>query len=148
MNCQLSKPLEFETFRKQAGLNFSLTPRTWNEDPIPKGLCPPAQGCEVGPSASDRATLGHPGKTVINPNGVAASVTAGGTQPRWGKMMFGRYSQGSSCLATLGFEPESRWDSPSAQVRTRQRGGFGKAHQLFGDRLAPLLDELNTVLAA
>src|ERR1035437_4046919 len=29
-----------------------------------------------------------------------------------------------------------------------QRGGLGKAHQLFGDRLAPLLDELNSVLAA
>jgi type I restriction enzyme R subunit len=29
-----------------------------------------------------------------------------------------------------------------------QRGGLGKAHQLFGDNLLPLLDELNTALAA
>ncbi|MGN6641392.1 MAG: type I restriction endonuclease subunit R, partial [Verrucomicrobiota bacterium] len=29
-----------------------------------------------------------------------------------------------------------------------QKGGLGKAHQLFGDKLAPLLDELNLVLAA
>jgi type I restriction enzyme R subunit len=29
-----------------------------------------------------------------------------------------------------------------------QRGGLGKAHQLFGDRLTPLLEELNQVLAA
>ncbi|MDR1498140.1 MAG: hypothetical protein LBS59_07010 [Puniceicoccales bacterium] len=29
-----------------------------------------------------------------------------------------------------------------------QRGGLGKAHQLFGDQLPALLDELNTALAA
>lgn len=29
-----------------------------------------------------------------------------------------------------------------------QRGGLGKAHQLFGEQLPKLLDELNTVLAA
>ena len=29
-----------------------------------------------------------------------------------------------------------------------QRGGLGKAHQLFGDKLLPLLDELNQTLAA
>ena len=136
MNCHLSKPLEIESFRNQVG------PRKWNEHPIPKGLRPPAQGCEA------RATLGHPGKTITNPNGVAPFVVASGTQPRWGRMMCGQYSQGGSCLATLGCGPESLWDSPSAQARVCQRGGLGEAHQLFGDKLAPLLDELNTVLAA
>lgn len=29
-----------------------------------------------------------------------------------------------------------------------QRGGQGKAHQVFADKLAPLLDELNQILAA
>ena len=29
-----------------------------------------------------------------------------------------------------------------------QRGGLGKAHQLFGEQLAKLLNELNEVLAA
>ena len=29
-----------------------------------------------------------------------------------------------------------------------QRGGLGKAHQVFGDQLPKLLDELNEVLAA
>lgn len=29
-----------------------------------------------------------------------------------------------------------------------QRGGLGKAHQLFGEQLPKLLDELNQVLAA
>jgi hypothetical protein len=27
-----------------------------------------------------------------------------------------------------------------------QKGGLGRAYQLFGDRLQPLLDELNEVL--
>lgn len=29
-----------------------------------------------------------------------------------------------------------------------QRGGLGRVHQLFGEALLPLLDELNTTLAA
>ena len=29
-----------------------------------------------------------------------------------------------------------------------QRGGLGKAHQVFGEQLPKLLDELNEVLAA
>jgi type I restriction enzyme R subunit len=29
-----------------------------------------------------------------------------------------------------------------------QRGGLGKAHQLFGDKLSRLLDELNLALVA
>ncbi len=57
--------------------------------------------------------------------------------------MIGPCSQGSAWCATLGFEPESRWDSPF-----NQRGGLGKAHQLFGEQLPKLLDELNEVLAA
>ncbi len=36
--------------------------------PIPKGLCPPAQGCE------ERATLGHGSQMETNPNGVAACL--------------------------------------------------------------------------
>jgi hypothetical protein len=84
--------------------------------PIPKGLCPPAQGCEA------RATLGDDDKKIANPNGVGA----------WGHGKDGRnpvgvgnsramFSQGSLALlrqkhfggqATLGFEAESLWDSP------------------------------------
>ena len=73
----------------------------------PKGLRPPAQGCE--------ATLCYSGRMVINPNGVEAIIVSGGPQPRWGWIMGGQFSQGSSCLATLGYEPESRWDSLSAR---------------------------------
>jgi hypothetical protein len=34
------------------------------------------------------------------------------------------------------------------QLLSSQRGGLGKAHQLFGEKLPALLDELNTVFAA
>jgi type I restriction enzyme R subunit len=44
---------------------------------------------------------------------------------------------------SLSIEPEDFDLAPFSQ-----RGGLGKAHQLFGDSLAPLLEELNTVLAA
>lgn len=43
----------------------------------------------------------------------------------------------------ISIEPEDLELSPF-----NQRGGLGKAHQLFGDQLPTLLDELNTVLAA
>ena len=36
----------------------------------------------------------------------------------------------------------------NSQPAANQRGGLGKAHQLFGEQLPKLLDELNEVLAA
>jgi type I restriction enzyme R subunit len=44
---------------------------------------------------------------------------------------------------SLSIEPDDLELSPF-----NQRGGLGKAHQLFGDKLPELLDELNTILAA
>jgi type I restriction enzyme R subunit len=44
---------------------------------------------------------------------------------------------------SLSIEPEDLELSPF-----NQRGGLGKAHQLFGDALPALLEELNTTLAA
>ncbi len=44
---------------------------------------------------------------------------------------------------SLSIEPEDLELSPF-----NQRGGLGKAHQLFGEQLPKLLDELNEVLAA
>ena len=38
--------------------------------------------------------------------------------------------------------------SPKPCVGGTQRGGLGKAHQLFGEQLPKLLNELNEVLAA
>ena len=44
---------------------------------------------------------------------------------------------------SLSIEPDDFDYAPFSQ-----RGGLGKAHQLFGDKLPALLDELNTALAA
>ena len=44
---------------------------------------------------------------------------------------------------SLSIEPEDLDLSPF-----NQRGGLGKAHQLFGEQLPELLEELNTALAA
>jgi type I restriction enzyme R subunit len=44
---------------------------------------------------------------------------------------------------TVTVEPEDFEFAPFSQ-----RGGLGKAHQLFGEQLTKLLDELNTTLAA
>jgi type I restriction enzyme R subunit len=44
---------------------------------------------------------------------------------------------------SLAIEEEDFYETPFAQ-----RGGLGKAYQLFGNGLAPLLDELNTRLVA
>ena len=44
---------------------------------------------------------------------------------------------------SLSIDPEDLELSPF-----NQRGGLGKAHQLFGDALPALLEELNTTLAA
>ena len=43
----------------------------------------------------------------------------------------------------ISIEPEDLKLSPF-----NQRGGLGKAHQLFGEQLPTLLDELNEALAA
>ncbi len=44
---------------------------------------------------------------------------------------------------SLSIEPEDFDYAPF-----NQRGGLGKAHQLFGEQLPALLDELNEALAA
>jgi type I restriction enzyme R subunit len=44
---------------------------------------------------------------------------------------------------SLSIEPDDLELSPF-----NQRGGFGKAHQLFGEQLPRLLDELNITLIA
>jgi len=79
--------------------------------PIPKGLCPPAQGCE------ERATLGHCPASITNRNAVAAipfSSAARGIchNPVGVDKNLISFTQGSSCVATLGYMPESLWDSP------------------------------------
>ncbi len=78
-----------------------------------------AQGCRSREAA--KATLGSRPKITMNPNGVPSARTARdwgrGIQPRWGcfDLMVG--SQGSSCLATLGWMMERRWrSSPPGEI--------------------------------
>jgi hypothetical protein len=79
---------------------------------IPKGLRPPAQGCE------ERATLGAQRLNISTPTGLWLTNIVrrpnGNSRNRVavGDMLWA-ITQGSSFLATLGLEPESRWDSSS-----------------------------------
>ena len=82
---------------------------------IPTGFRPKAQGCDAG------ATLGRRHAKITNRNAVAAilfSPAARGIchNPVGVDENLIPLSQGSSCLATLGGRPESRWDSPMAAI--------------------------------
>ena len=77
---------------------------------IPTGFRPKAQGCE------ERATLGHRPQKISNRNAVVAisfSPAARGIchNPVGVDGNLIPFTQGSSCVATLGWRPESRWDS-------------------------------------
>ena len=82
---------------------------------ILKGFRPKAQGCE------ERATLGQRPARVINRNAVAAipfSFAARGIchNPVGVGNDFIPFTQGSACVATLGWRPESLWDSTMAAI--------------------------------
>ena len=88
----------------------------------PKGISPQSPGL--------RGTS-YPGSvppTINNPNGVVADLVVDVTEGRNPFRVFIRPPgrQGSSCLATLGFGPESLWDSRSfgrsSQMRIRSSG--------------------------
>jgi type I restriction enzyme R subunit len=66
-----------------------------------------------------------------------AGVTFSGDQLAWLNLIRDHIA------TSLSIEPDDFDYAPFSQ-----RGGLGKAHQLFGDNLLPLLDELNQTLAA
>src|SRR5213592_526848 len=75
---------------------------------IPKGLCPPAQGCE------ERATLGHRPTKHQPQSGCGNSVFVWrscdvGHNPVGVGDFIPTFSQGSSFLATLGFGTQPHW---------------------------------------
>jgi hypothetical protein len=81
---------------------------------IPTGFRLKAQGCEVGQSGSDRATLGQRPARRPSRNAVAAiPIATISHQHRQNPVGVSRdvrsFTQGSS--ATLGWRPESPWDS-------------------------------------
>ena len=57
-------------------------------------------------------------------------------------------SESGSGVPPLSSQEQSRDGSATILSPFNQRGGLGMAHQLFGDQLPKLLDELNEVLAA
>ncbi len=80
-------------------MNLRAIPRT------PTAFHPSAQGCRSRHAA--KATLGLRSKVSMSPNGVLIVRAASGSrklmQPRWGCFDLMADSQGSSCLATLGW---------------------------------------------
>ena len=80
---------------------------------------------------------------VNNPNGVAARRRKRGTTPLGLKLLTAT-TQGSSCLVTLGWVTQSRWDCRSQIIfhdRTRHRPGDGcqaQPHTGFGPGLVAL----------
>jgi hypothetical protein len=89
--------------------------------PLPKGLplptSPPVvsqsqRDCVLQPRVASSELPWERGvQKASNPNGVAASSDDWRPQPRWGWRLLVQFTQGSSLLATLGFETESLWDS-------------------------------------
>ena len=68
--------------------------------------------CILQPRVAESARLPwEEGSLAVNPNGVAASGEVRWSQPLWGWGLRTMVTQGSSRLATLGFETESLWDS-------------------------------------
>jgi len=65
----------------------------------------------VNPRTRMSALQKEKGPVAVNPNGVAASGEVRWSQPLWGWGLRTMVTQGSSRLATLGFETESLWDS-------------------------------------
>src|ERR1035438_5185635 len=105
--------------------------------PIPKGLCPPAQGCEA------RATLGFSSQSAPTPTGLQHPCPRSTSRhnPVGVEDNFSTFSQGSSPLATLGFVPESLWDSQKSVGKlwpARKKGWrSSKPGGCFGGQLKP-----------
>ena len=62
------------------------------------------------PRLAPRAYLGFPAPTQHNPNGVVPRPSGSpGHNPVGLRILYAAVSQGSSCLATLGFTTQPRW---------------------------------------
>ena len=81
----------------------------------PKGIVSSSPGLR-GTSYPGTMPAGVSTPTGLRPVAVTAP------QPRWGCAASVRITQGSSFLATLGFETESLWDSHLEPPKVRPRG--------------------------
>ena len=88
------------------------------------------------------------GREFGNPNGVVALLGRRAATPL-GLLVHGPFSQGSSFLATLGWRPESRWDStlefPKGS-RTDLRNSQGLMPEVVPLSLAPGFSRVSEVL--
>jgi hypothetical protein len=90
---------------------FTMDDERLKNPPTATRLWNKAQGWTEarGPTLGNERPIYSSTPTGLRP--VAATGRGGVTQPRWGCDRFATVTQGSSFLATLGFETESRWDS-------------------------------------
>jgi hypothetical protein len=65
--------------------------------------------------ASQRATLGKPSGTAPTPTGLRRLIHGPGHNPFRVEPHFIMMTQGSSCLATLGWRTQSLWDCPKEE---------------------------------
>jgi hypothetical protein len=89
--------------------------------PLPEGLslptspechaCQSQRDCVLQPRLRACELPWEIAQTISQPQGGYGRARVPRTQPRWGLLLFARLTQGSSCLATLGFIAESFWDS-------------------------------------
>jgi len=88
---------------------------------IQTGFRPKAQGCEA------RATLRRRSLHPINRNAVVANMTRDeiGHNPVGVATHFDTDTQGSSCLATLGWRTQSLWDCRNARPYSYSKTGGG-----------------------
>ena len=88
----------------------------------PKGIPPQSPGL---------ARRAYPGENVeegTTPSGLRPSQDASRHNPLGVGVHFAQHSQGSSCLATLGFGPESLWDSRQDALELAGNGEDKSAH--------------------
>jgi len=97
---------------------YGLAFRIFRARPVPYGtterpvVLQSQRDCVLQPRVAESARLPwEEGPVAVNPKGVAASGEARWSQPLWGRGLRTMFTQGSSRLATLGFETESLWDS-------------------------------------
>ena len=120
----------------ERGSPHSPLPTSWRgQSANPKGIAASSPGLAPG------AYPGYGRAKRGNPNGVVSGRLRQGHNPVGVDTHSHRVSQGSACRATLGFGPESLWDSSS-----RSRGVVGNTqshlpHSNAGVRLEPPLDQ-------
>ena len=101
----------------------------WTYQPRnPKGISPQSPGLRhAAPERSEGGGMSYPGrpstqvttptglrlnpKPIVHPHSTWCLRRSVRSQPLWGCAVVRALTQGSSCLATLGFGMESRWDS-------------------------------------